>query len=536
VRALQAYAVDTYNLKWRKRILQVPSKEYPTLDDAFASLQVDAGGYIIQLRECGTYTVNGSLCKTVDDLIIEGDCDPFSGMTYTNRCRSDGPESRERPPPVIPFPVCRSRYCTELGEGPFELVVVGSDITVYGLSLRGERDDTRNPCFDGVCERPVVMFGANGVITHAIATGHGNTISVNKAVPFTDTPEAPELPNQHFLYRRRCSGFGFFFPARTVIEGKGNVSINTLNSLRIIGCKLSLGSVFFAGSENGTVSLSNCWIENNVAFQSSFFCDNSNVWTGYCYCIPASRGTLNRQAFVGPFAHLTVDTAIASVNYTTFSSNVHAIDVVNGGRLNLLGCEVVNCCLGLSAWESGTAAIPDSRFCCNLYALYATYMSTITSVPVLVPGVDTSRTYASPWFIHNVFIFIANMNSYITVPNMRAHHNLIPGILDGEVHTRLESIHIDLIGQRNSCFVFLPSPSTPNPIGLGCIDANSLPGSLSDSYLGSLLNANSWSVITPSFIQSIVGDSFNSVTAAQSLTRLAQDMADNNTDGVRVPF
>lgn len=536
VRGLQAYAIDTYNLKWRKRVLQVPSKEYPTLDDALASLQVGAGGYIIQLAQCGTYTMNGSLCNTVDDLVIEGDCDRFSGLTYSNRCRSEGFDERDNPPPVQPFPVCRSRFDPAIGEGPFELVVVGSDITVYGLSLRGERDCTRDPCFDGMCERPVVMFGANGIMTNAIATGRGNTISVNQPVPFTDLPEAPELPNQRSLYRRRCSGFGFFFPPRVTIEGRANTSMNALNSLRIIGCKLDLGPLFFAGGQNGSVAIANCWIANNVGLYGNFFFDNPNVWTGFCYCIAASRGTMNRQAFVGPFAHLTVDTAVVSVNYTLFASCIHAVECTNGGRLNMLGCELVNCCVALTAYQGALVAIPDCRFCCNLYTLYAAYMSMITSNPVNVPGQDTSRVYASPWFIHNVFIFIASMNSYIVIPNMRARRNLVPGILDGQVHTRLESIHVDLIGQNNSCFVFLPSASTPSPVGLGCVTASNLPGALSDSYLTNLFNANSWSAVTPSFILSVVGDSLNSITAAESLTKLAVDMSQNDVLGDEIPF
>ena len=535
VRALESYAVDTYNIKYRRRVLQVPSCEYPKLDDALASLQVTAGGYIISLAPDGIYTMSASLCKNVDDLIIQGDCDPFSGVTYSRRCIVEGSVDRD-PPPVQPFPVCRTRWVSQLGMGPFDIVVNGSDIVVYGVSLRGERDASRDPCFDSICGREIRMFSANGTFVSAVADGRGNTLSVNQTIPFDDRYEGPEANDSYVPYRRSCSGFGFFFPPRVVIQGRNNISLNTLDSLKIIGCTLDLGPVFFAGSENGAVSLSNCWIKNNVGFFSDFFCENPNVWTGFCYCIAASRGTMNYQAFVGPFAHLTVDSAIASVNYSLFATNIHAIEVNNGGTLNMLGCEVVNCCLGLTAYQGGVIAIPDCRFCCNLYTLYAAYLSTITSVPVNVPGQDTTRVYASPWFIHNVFIFIASMNSYIIIPNFRASRNLVPGILDGQVHTRLESIHVDLIGRHNSCFVYLPSASTPSPIGLGCITRESIPGALTESYMINLINANSWSVATGSFIRSIVGDTGVSVTAAESLARLATDMNDGDTEGDQVPF
>jgi hypothetical protein len=479
--------------------------------------------------------MSASLCKSVDDLIIEGDCNPFVGIVYSRRCLIEGGSTLE-PPPVQPFPVCRTRLSAAVGQGPFDLVVNGSGITVYGLSARGERDSNRDPCFDDICNRDVVMFSATGEFVNAKAYGKGNTISVNKQIPFTDLPEGPSPNGTYQLYRRRCAGFGFFFPPNVTINGSSNISLNTFSSVKIIGCKLDLGPLFFYGAENGAASLSNCWISNNVALVGSVFCENPNVWTGLCYALPASRGTMNYQSFVGPLAHLTVDSALLSVNYSLFATAIHAIDCVNGGTLNMLGCEVVNCCLGLSAYQGATVSIPDCRFCCNLYTLYAAYQSRITSNPVTVPGQDATRVYASPWFIHNVFLFIASMESFIIIPNMRARNNLIPGILDGNVHTNLESIHIDLLGQKGSAFIYLPSSATPNPPGLGCSQRSSIPGALTESYMINLLNANSWNVATGSFIHSIVGDSGTSITAAESLARLAQDMGDNDIPENTVPF
>lgn len=536
VRILQSYALDTYNLKYRPRVLEVPSKEYCTLDDALASLQENAGGYIIKLRPDGEYTMNASLCRTVDDLVIEGDCDPFAGMIYSRRCLvEDG--NNLTPPPVQPFPLCRSRYSSILGRGPFDLVVNGSSIIVYGLSARGERDQNNDPCFDNICKRRVIMFSARGELIEAEATGRGNTITVNRNVPFTDIEQGPSPPGTYEPYRRRCSGFGFFFPPSVVIRGANNTSLNTLDSVKIIGVQLDLGPLFFFGALNGAAVLSNCWISNNVAFFSNVFCENPNVWTGLCYMLPAARGTMNNQAFVGPFAHLTVDASLINVNYSLFASAIHAVDCVNGGTLHMLGCEIVNCCLALSAYQGATVSIPDCRFCCNLYALYAAYQSRITSNPVSVPGQDATRVYASPWFIHNVILFIAAMNSFIIIPNARMRGNLIPGLIDGEVFTTLESIHIDFIGQKGSAFVYLPSASTPNPPGLGCATALSIPGALTEAYLANLVNANSWAVVTGSFIHSIVGESDVSVTAAESLGRLAADMGDDTVqDNPEVPF
>lgn len=536
VRELIAYNVDTFNFRYRPRVLIVPSKEYCTLDDALASLQMNAGGYIIKLRP-GNHLLSASLCRTVDKLVIEGDCDPFAGRVYTRRCITEN--DRNLPPPVVPFPVCRSRIDPCTGAGPFDLVVNGSQVTVYGLSLRGERDPRGDPCFDLVCNRRVVLFSARGELIETRANGRGNTLTfaVTGQFPFTDIADLPTRPGTFDIYRRRCAGFGFFFPPDVTITGtQSNLSLLAEDSIRIVGVELNIPKLFFYGARNGAASLANCWIRDNVAFFSRVFCEDPNVWTGLCYCICGTVGTMNYQAFVGPFAHLTVDSSTLSLNYTLFASTIHAVECTNGGVLNMLGCELVNNCLAVSAYQGATVAIPDCRFCCNLYTLYAAYQSRITSNPVNVPGQDTTRVYASPWLIHNVIMFIASMDSFIIVPNLKAVDNLIPGLLDGDVHTRLESIHVDLIGQRNSCIVFLPSAATPTPTGLGCADASSIPGALADSYLINLLNASSWNVATPSFIRSLVGDTETSISASESIMALAQRMASDDVHREDIPF
>ena len=535
MRSLEAYAVDTFNLKYRRRLLIVPSCEYPSIDDAMASLQMNAGGYTIKLLPNSHHVMSANLCNTIDDLVIEGDCDPFSGMWYSNRCVSE--DGTGLPDPVRPFPLCHTRVSSKTGAGPFSLVVNGSSIAVYGHNLRGERDPQRDPCFNDICQRRVILFSATGELIEATAEGRGNVITVDVTIPFTDVAEPAQRRGTFELYRRKCSGFGFFFPPSVTLTATGaNPSINTIERVRIVGVTLDLPSLFFYGSKGGEASLAGCWIKNNVAFYARFFCDDSNVWTGLCYCLAASSGTLNNQAWVGPNAHLTVDASLASVNYSLFASTVHAIECTNGGTLMLLGCEIVNNCIGLTAYQGATVSIPDCRFCCNLYSMYAAYQSRITSNPVNVPGVDTSRAFSSPWFVHNVFIFIASMNSFIIVPNIRATQNLVPGILDGEVHTTMESIHIDMIGQKGSSFIHLPSASTPSPVGLGCRDKTNIPGSLAQSYLINLLNANSWNVTTPSFIRSIVGESQNSVSASETLTTLSSDMSQDNIDHSSIGF
>lgn len=535
VRSLKSFAVDTYNIIWRRRVLQVPSREYPTIDDALASLQINAGGYVIKLAEGGNYTIHARLCRTVDDLTIEGDCDPFAGLTYSRRCVTD--EDRNLPPPVEQFPLCRTRTDSITGSGPFELVVNGSSITVYGLSNRGDRDSRGDPCFTSMRERRVILFSATGLLVEGKATGLGNTITVNVPIPFTDIDDSPTRPGTYDVYRRRCSGFGFFFPPSVTLTGSiESISLVALNSIKIVGCQISLPKIFFFGAKNGAASLANCWVSDNVAFFGQVFCEDPNVWTGLCYCLPATSGTLNFQSFVSPLAHLTVDASMMSVNYSLFASTIHAIDCTNGGTLHLLGCEVVNNCLALSAYQGATVAIPDTRFCCNLYTLYAAYQSRITSNPVNVPGIDTTRTYSSPWLIHNVIMFIASMESFIIVPNLRAVDNLIPGLLDGNVHTTLESIHIDIIAQKGSTIVFLPSASTPTPVGLGCVNAGSLPGSIAQGYLINLLRANSWNVTSPSFIASLVGETDVSITASESLNALASRMATDDVNNMTIPF
>lgn len=532
VRSLIAYNVDTYNLGWHRRLLEVPSRAYPTLDSALAALSSNAGGYTIKLRP-GRYTMSASTCARVDDLTIEGDCDPFTGQVYSRRCTTQSGDNN--PPPVNPFPLCRLIYDERTGRPAYDITVNGSSIAVYGLDSRGGRDPNRNPCFDGICRRRVVLFGAQGQLVEGLATGRSNTITVNVPVPFSDGDDQLFNEDEFEPYSNRCAGFGFFFPPNVVITGASeNLSLYALNSLRFIGVELALPKLFFVAAINGSVALSHCYVSDNIAFGSNTQCDDPNVWTGLCYCLPASRNLLINQAGIGPFAHIVVDACMATWHYGLWLNNINSAECNNGGTLHMLGTEFVNNCLAVSAYQGSTVAIPDCRFCCNFYTLSATYNSIITSNPVNITGIDTTRTYQSPWFIHNTIIFILNMTSLIIIPNFRARGNLLPGVLDGVVHTTLESIHVDLIGQKNSSFVFLPSPMTP--VGLGCIDANSLPGSAASGFLASLLRASAWAVATPSFINGIVGTSQNTVSASETIAVLGSRMGQDDVEGTRVPF
>lgn len=520
-RTVSAYNVDTYNISYRKRILEVPSREYPTLDDAMRSLQLNAGGYVIKLMRDTEHELNGTSCYQVDDLIIEGDCDKFSGKCYAQRCFWD----ERRPRPVSKYPVCEYLQDRAVGNSSWTVRAYGSKITVSAVNHMGEPDPHNDPCFDDINCRNVVLFGPRGEMICTTANGRGNSISVGATPPFIDVPSLPVDNNGFQPYIPRCGAYGFYFPPNVRIKSNiEDIQITTTNSLRIVGCQLDMANLFSINALNGTTVLSGCVITRALAFtQGRVTCPDSNVWTSVCYVGPGVTGQFYNQFVIGINGHVTCDGAQMAWYYGIYAGNLHGCDATNGGTLSLLGSEFSNNCTAVTANFGSTISIPDCRFCCNYYCLLATYNSNITSQPISIPGYDLTRVFQAPWFINSVTLVVAFMQSMVVVPNLQQRHNLIAAIVDGCVHTTFESIPIDMIGQRGSTFSYIPSSLTPE--GLGCRTIVSQPGSEIPLPLTRLLDANAWTVVSGAFVESIVGRTGQGTKAAVTVERLASDIA-----------
>ncbi len=522
VRTVKSYALDTLNLSFRKRILEVPSCDYPTIDKALRSLQLNAGGYVIKLLPETRHEITGRLCYTVDDLIIQGDCDKFAGKCYVSRCAW----RPSRPRPVEPYPVCQYLRSKRTGIGwSYHITWHGSTITVEGLDHEGRHDCKLDPCFDSIggC-RPVVLFGPKGDMVRTEAKGEGNSIIVGALPPYPD-PIPSNLEGDFLPYIHRCGAYGFYFPPNVVLTTSvGDLSMAVTNSLRIEGCVLAMKELYQFSATNGAVMLGGCVIDGSLAFvRGNVECVDSNVWiNGTCY-LGAITAQFFHQYMIGANAHLTVDAGVVAWYYGNFISNIHGCDATNGGTLTLLGSEFSNNCIAVTSQFGSTVAVPDCRFCCNYYCLFATYNSNITSQPIQVPGYDLTRVFQAPWFINNVILVVVSMQSFIIIPNLQQRHNLLVGVIDGRMHTTFESVALDMIGQRGSCFQYLPSPTTPS--GLGCRTSASIPGNYIPLPTFRLLEADAWAVVSGAFVEALVGRDGQSVKAIQTIEALGEQIS-----------
>ena len=509
VKEITAYSVDTCLIRYKPRLLEVPSAEYPCLDAAVAVLEKNAGGYVIQLGP-GSHNLSHSICGIVDNLTIMGDCNPFVGVPFIQRCRTVLLEEGgiTIPPDRTEFPFCHSLHSSCVGIGPFDLTITGGrTVRVTGVG--------RDPDFSGLCpDTRIIFFRRDGVLhERLIAAVDGNSITFHDGVPLTTIDRNRGVEG----------GNGFFIaPNVALTSAQTFLSIEVQGNLKIIGVELRVPHLFILDAPGGYVELSHCHIANNVTIQGDYRFNDPNVYTGLVFLWPASTGEAMHQAIVSANGHLQADTCKGIWKYCHFAATIHAAEVQNGAQINFLGSEFVRNCLALSVSTGSQATIYSTVFCGNIYAILARYMSTITSELITIPGLDLTDVLEGPWFIENIIAMIASYNAFIIVPNVRGYRNFIPFIIDAKLFTTIESNPVGTIYHWNSMILFLPNPFAPDPRGLGCVDQSNVPGGTSVSGV-TLTSANVFGVTSPSFIQSIVGDTNDIVTADETLERLVID-------------
>lgn len=516
VKEIEAYSIDTCIIKYKPRLLVVPSPDFCTLDDAICALRPQEGGYVIKLSP-GVHELKRSLCRCVDDLTFLGDCNPFAGIPFIQRCRTRVIEEGgiTVPPPPFRIPLCRNFFSDVTGIGPYDLVVSGKTVRVIG--------NGQNPCFDGLCQGTKVGFfdRRGNVVVAEIQSVSNNLITLNIALPITTNPNDPD----GFVF----GGEGFFVIPNTMITtAEQFLSIETSNSLQFIGVNLVFPPATFVHSP--LTELSHCVVEGNITVRGSFYFPDPNVYTGTIFLWPSSDGEAIGQAVVGAAGHLELDTADAAWLYSNFASNVHGAELKNSGRASFFGTEFSNCCLGLSVIAGSNGSIGSTRFCHNTYALLVTYQSNVNSIPVALPFTNVTAVAEGPWFVRNLIAIMASYHGFVIVPNVQGYRNLIPFVIDAKLFTTIESNPIGTIYHWGSMVLFLPNPFAPEPSDLGCVESSSIPGNNFNEAID-LTTADIFAVTSPSFIESVVGPNGQSVNANETILKLIRDT--QNVDTIR---
>lgn len=512
-RSISTYSLDTKNISYTPRLLEIGSKEWPTLDCAFKEIKANRGGYVLKLNnKLRDYHVTESLCrKDIDDLMIIGDDNPFSGVSFVQHCSisiTDNNVVKTIPNNTnqisyIPCTGCygSSSCCSDslmcsdknpkvakYGRGPFNISLQTGNI----LSVRSVHGEQFDPDFSCIPPQTSILFFVNSQNVYgSVIKSSKNWIqfSSESSVPLNTSNQS----NGNFINH----GNGFcFIPNVKIVFSRENYSLETLKSLKIVGVLLEPKvPVTFLNCINGSVVLNNCLVNGPLAIRGNWNFDAPNVFIGSLILWQASRGEAYCQTFFGLYGHLQAQPAsISSWNSCNFIHCASAVEVISSDCC-FPNSNFVHCCMALSVTGGGRSDIINTVFCENNYAIIAIYNSDISALPTNIPGAMTSQIPSGPWFINNLVMIVAYSSSHVILPLTGGANNIIPFIIDGKTYTTIESNPVGNYNQNFSIVIIIPNPFTPNPRLLGC------PGIIDNEALNSL---SAWGVTTPSGIESIL--------------------------------
>lgn len=563
-KVVEALSVDTYSLdtdiiRWKPRLINVPSEEYKTLDDAVCALKPRSGGYVIKLHprpDNRTHELTKEVCGSIDHLSIIGDENPFAGVSYIQRCNrtiSTGNNNQVISlPPVnnpiyIPCNNCSTYSNTECknctayedelvgpnpchkhkirddkcrscgpptiavyGRGPFDIDINDNVISV--TSIRAGMDN--QPDFSCVPPGTRIMFITDvidgGPRVAVVERARGNSITI------AETKQSLYINRTNATTGRSTlvAGAGFVFLPNVAVTIRGrNFNLSAQERLFIKGVSLdAISPLFFVHSPGGVVELANCHIVSNICYRGRYLLKAPNIYTGLALLWAASTGEAYCQTFYGLRAHLQAISAMGLWDNCYFVFSSHAVEALHGSVLDLSNSYFISCCMALSATMGSDVGLTGASFCHNTYALILTYQARAGAVVAQIPGLQVSQVTAGPWFVGNTVMIVASYNSYAILPLTGGTANIIPFVIDGKVYTTLESNPVGNINQLHSMVIISRNPFAPDTSVLGC-----------DRLLGlssSLNRVDAWSVTTMSTINDIVniqGLVLNGITADQAL-------------------
>lgn len=573
--ALDTYSLDTDIIRYKPRLINVPSEEYKTLDDAMCALKPRSGGYVIKLNprpDRTPHLLTKEICDNVDYLSIIGDENPFAGVSYIQRCNKViNTETGVISLPPVNNPVylpcnncstfsntkcssctayedelvgpsgCRRHKtkrddCEECGpptravygKGPFDI-----DINDNVISVRSIRDGIENqPDFSCIPPGTRIMFitdvidsNTNTSIfrTAVIQRVRSNSLVVSEQVASVFINRTNSINGTSTLVAG--AGFVFLPNVAVTIEGR-NFNLSAQERLYIKGVALNaISPLFYVNSPGGVVELANCHIVNNICFRGRYLLKAPNIYTGLALLWPASTGEAYCQTFYGLRAHLQAISCTGLWDFCNFVFSSHAVEALHGAVIDLSNCFFISCCMAVSSTMGSVVGLTGAVFCHNTFAIILTYQGKAGAVVAQIPGLDVSQITAGPWFVNNTVMIVAAYASYAILPLTGGTGNVVPFVIDGKVYITLESNPVGNINQLHSMIIISRNPFAPDTSTLGC-----------DRLLGIVSTLNSvdaWSITSMSSINTIVDINnliLTGVTSSQALGNANSVVGNGNTE------
>lgn len=474
--AVRTVHLDTCTIRYKPRLIVVPSCEFRDINCAIQHLKKNSGGYVIELAK-GTHCINTSVIDNVDNLTIIGDKNPFSGVGFIN-----GGGVKFFTDPLL---ACERRClpCDLIGIPPYSLIISGRKITV-----KGSGKDPNFSCIES--DRKVTFFFVDGSKNeYLISAVHGNTITLSDNISI----------NPSGLSSQINSGEGFVInPNVTITTNLDVLHISPSDTLKIKGVFFNVGYVVLGNNTTKSIELSNCVLPDTaqIFLLGEYHFNHPNTFNGVVNLAPAAKGIAYFQTFVGNIARLVADGCAPSAwKFSTFASSAAPVKILNGSNINFQGSHFVNNTLAMYVSDGSHATIYSCIFNANKFAILAIYNSVVSA--------RTSFYLASfnipPIFINNKFAISADYGAYIILPKSCICNNEFMAILDGKAYTSLESIPIGQYSSNNSLIILLTNPAAIDAGSTGAVnkDEQGALTALNDEFLGvAALQA----IMTPSVI------------------------------------
>lgn len=563
---VDSYSVDTDLLRWKPRMLVVPSEEYKTLDAAICALKPRSGGYVIKLNprpDGRDHVLTKEVCDGVDYLSIIGDTNPFAGVSFIQRCSTtvETTNGITTMPPVnnpvyLPCNNCsnysdtscsdctayedellentckyherKRRGCNNCnipekaiyGKGPFDIDIEDNILTVSSIRRSGAND----PDFSCIPEGTRIMFITDRIdttpIIGTIMRASGNTLMIAELNRSTAIPRTNHANGSSTLIPG--TGIAILPNVGITVQGR-NFNLSAQERLYIKGVAINaISPLFYVNSPGGVVELANCYIVNTICYRGRYLLKSPNLYTGSVVLWPGSIGEAYCQTFYGVYAHLQAITCTALWDACYFVFNVHGFEALHGAKVDLSNSYFISCCMAASATLHSTIGLTGTIFCHNTYAVILTYLSTAGGVVAQIPGLRESQVTGGPWFVNNTVMIVAYYNSYAILPLTGGVGNLIPFVIDSKVYTTLESNPIGNINQLQSMVIITRNPFAPDPSTLGCS------GILSEN----LNRIDSWGITSMSAVTQMINlqQFVMGINADATIQNIGQIVENNGND------
>jgi hypothetical protein len=453
-RNITCYNVDTCLIKYRPRMIVVPSEGIPDIDCAVRFLEQRKGGFVIKLRK-GTHVLTKTIYMKTDDLVILGDPCPFIGMAYVEGLMKD--------PSTPAIDMSYGETLSEmLGKGPFDILVAGNKVTV-----KGEKD----PDFSCIKDqnRLVTFINRDGTLRDAhVIDADKNTLTFDKL----------DITSGHML-----PGQGFFFNPNVTLKLRGNITtILPTNRLQIEGLILD-GKQFIIGSVGAFATITRCLLspESFMMIHGRYYSTGPNTFTGKVYVGNGTIGESRNQSFVGKVARLITDAgAEGAWSYGYFVSCANGCSIVNGSRVNIGENQFINNGIGAFVGFGSTAVVHGCVFLANKWGLMVNYNSVATDVT----NQELKDIYPPPVFKKNVYAISASYMGIVVVPKALFLKNDAAAVLDGKIYATSGDVPLGKFGEYLSLIVNTINPFDINPSDTGIVKGDDVPPYAVSSFQG----------------------------------------------------